>query len=578
MADEQKLSKIEAIKTASEQLRGTVAAELENDSDHFEADTVQILKHHGTYQQDNRDARAAKKGQKSSKQYGMLIRTRVPGGRLTSQQLLSELEIGEELGDGTLRITSRQGLQLHGVPKKDLRQVIQRINQIQLSTLGACGDVNRNVMCCPAAFDQPKYAELRELTLAITDRFAPRTEAYREIWLLDPETGEKEPLASSTATTTGPVEPLYGQTYLPRKFKIGIALPEDNCIDIYTHDLGLLAISDNGHIQGYNVLVGGGMGQTPSNKNTYPALGLKMAFVSPDRVLDVAEAIIKVQRDHGNRVDRKQARMKYLVRKLGLDAFRELVEQQVGFKLEPPHSADVTEVNDHIGWEDQGNDRWCYGLNIENGRLADTTSHRLKTAVRKICQQLDPDIRLTANQSLLFANLKDQDRATLEQILREHDVPLSEQCSTVRRWSMACVALPTCGLAITESERALPGVIDELELALTKWGLSQEAFVVRMTGCPNGCSRPYNADIGLVGKARGRYTMFLGGNRLGTQLNFVYRDLVPREEIVSTLTPLFAFFKQSRGNGESFGDFCHRQGLDNLQSWAEKFSEENGSS
>jgi sulfite reductase (ferredoxin) len=578
MADEQKLSKIEAIKTASEQLRGTVAAELENDSDHFEADTVQILKHHGTYQQDNRDARAAKKGQKSSKQYGMLIRTRVPGGRLTSQQLLSELEIGEELGDGTLRITSRQGLQLHGVPKKDLRQVIQRINQIQLSTLGACGDVNRNVMCCPAAFDQPKYAELRELTLAITDRFAPRTEAYREIWLLDPETGEKEPLASSTATTTGPVEPLYGQTYLPRKFKIGIALPEDNCIDIYTHDLGLLAISDNGHIQGYNVLVGGGMGQTPSNKNTYPALGLKMAFVSPDRVLDVAEAIIKVQRDHGNRVDRKQARMKYLVRKLGLDAFRELVEQQVGFKLEPPHSADVTEVNDHIGWEDQGNDRWCYGLNIENGRLADTTSHRLKTAVREICQQLNPDIRLTANQSLLFANLKDQDRATLEQILREHDVPLSEQCSTVRRWSMACVALPTCGLAITESERALPGVIDELELALTKWGLSQEAFVVRMTGCPNGCSRPYNADIGLVGKAKGRYTMFLGGNRLGTRLNFVYRDLVPREEIVSTLTPLFAFFKQSRDNGESFGDFCHRQGLDNLQSWAEKFSEENGSS
>lgn len=578
MADEQKLSKIEAIKTASEQLRGTVAAELENDSDHFEADTVQILKHHGTYQQDNRDARAAKKGQKSSKQYGMLIRTRVPGGRLTSQQLLSELEIGEQLGDGTLRITSRQGLQLHGVPKKDLRQVIQRINQIQLSTLGACGDVNRNVMCCPAAFDQPKYAELRELTLAITNRFAPRTEAYREIWLRDLETGEKEPFASSTATTTGPVEPLYGQTYLPRKFKIGIALPEDNCIDIYTHDLGLLAISDNGHIQGFNVLVGGGMGQTPSNKNTYPALGLKMAFVSSDRVLDVAEAIIKVQRDHGNRVDRKQARMKYLVRKLGLDAFRELVEQQVGFKLEPPHPADVTEVNDHIGWEDQGNDRWCYGLNIENGRLADTTSHRLKTAVREICQQLDPDIRLTANQSLLFANLKDQDRATLEQILREHDVPLSEQCSTVRRWSMACVALPTCGLAITESERALPGVIDELELELTKWGLSQEAFVVRMTGCPNGCSRPYNADIGLVGKARGRYTMFLGGNRLGTQLNFVYRDLVPREEIVSTLTPLFAFFKQSRDNGESFGDFCHRQGLDNLQSWAEKFAAENSSS
>ncbi len=567
--EKQKLSAVEGIKEASNLLRGAIASELCDGSDHFSGDSVQLLKHHGTYQQDNRDDRAtARSAGESGKQHSFLLRTRVPGGQLTSAQLLAEMALGDEFGNQTLRITSRQGLQLHGVLKSNLRDVIQRVNAVHLTTLGACGDVNRNVMCCPAPLATPVHEQMQWLANELAHAFAPRTGAYHDIWLWDRVTGDKQLVDGGEQEPES--EPLYGLTYLPRKFKIGIALPHDNCIDVYTHDLGLLAIVERDGIIGYNMLAGGGMGVTPSNKKTFPALAKPLAFVTPDQVVAAARAVIQVQRDHGNRADRKVARMKYLIENIGIDAFREKVEQYYGAELADPLPIDVHDAADHIGWEPQGDGLWYYGLNIENGRIADTAARQLKTAIRQICGQLQPDIRLTAHQSLLFTGISERNRAHLEQILRDHGVPLSEEISAARRWSMACVAWPTCGLAITESERALPGVIDQLEKSLRKYHLDHEAFTVRMTGCPNGCARPYNADVGLVGKARGRYTILVGGSRLGTRLNFLYKDLVPLEEIVPTLEPLFAYFQQDRRAGESFGDFCHRRGLADLLAWSDR--------
>ncbi|MHB8970443.1 MAG: NADPH-dependent assimilatory sulfite reductase hemoprotein subunit [Pirellulaceae bacterium] len=568
MTQQDKQNPSEEIKAASRLLRGDIAAELAEDSDQFSAASVQLLKHHGAYQQDNRDERAsARAAGESGKRMMLMVRTRVPGGQLTSPQLLAELDLCDRLGNGTLRVTSRQGLQMHGVLKANLRDVIRHIRAVHLTTLAACGDVNRNVMCCPAPGHAPWHGELQQLARRLAEHFAPRTGAYRDIWLRDPETGEKHVVDGGDPGAEE--EPIYGRTYLPRKFKIGIALPEDNCIDVYTHDLGLLAIVEHDRILGYNVLVGGGMGVTPSNKKTYAALGKLLAFVAPGDVVQVAEAVVKVQRDHGNREDRKLARLKYLVDRWGLDVFRTRVEEYWGQTLAPPRATAVSATQDHLGWETQGDGRWYYGLNIENGRIADTVNMRLKSALRQICQELSPGLRLTAYQSILLTDLQESDRPRLEGILIDHQVPLSEEVSTVRRWSMACVAWPTCGLAITESERALPGIIDVLEAELAKMGLAHEAFTVRMTGCPNGCVRPYNADIGLVGKARGRYTLYLGGSRLGTRLNFVYQDLVPAEDIVPRLRPLFAYFRQDRQAGESFGDFCHRKGCQDLQTWAQ---------
>jgi sulfite reductase (ferredoxin) len=567
MTQDEKHSSAEELKAASRFLRGDIAAELATDAEGFSADSAALLKHHGTYQQDNRDDRsAARAAGQAGKRMMLMVRSRIPGGLMTAAQLLAEIDLGDRFGNGTIRLTSRQSIQLHGVLKANLREVIRRINEVQLSTLAACGDVTRNVMCCPSPHDSPWHHQMQQMARDLALHFAPRTGAYREIWLLDPETGEKQQVAGGDEAET---EPIYGRTYLPRKFKMGIALPEDNCIDVYTHDLGLLAIVEESRVVGYNVLVGGGQGVTPSNKKTYPALAKPLAYVPVESVLAVAEAVVKVQRDHGNREDRKLARMKYLVDKWGIDAFRAKVEEYCGQRLERPRDVHVQAASDHMGWEAQGDGRWCYGLNVENGRVADTARMRLKSALRQICAELSPGIRLTAHQSLLLTGLQEQDRSRLAAILRDHGVPLTEEISTVRRWSMACVAWPTCGLAITESERALPGIIDLMESEIARLGLAQEAFTVRMTGCPNGCARPYNSDIGLVGKARGRYTLFLGGSRLGYRLNFLYQDLVPAEEVVARLVPLFAYFAQDRTAGESFGDFCHRKGCADLQAWAD---------
>jgi sulfite reductase (ferredoxin) len=588
----EKLSAAEAIKLNSHFLRGTIAEELDQPSDKFNKDNSALLKFHGTYQQDDRENRVKQEGGKSLRQYIFMVRSAVPGGKLTADQLLGELDLCDELGSGTLRITSRQGLQLHGVLKRNLHETIRRINEIKLSTLAACGDVKRNVMCCPAPhYHDPVHAEMQQLADRLVELLNPRTTAYHEIWLRDPETGEEQYLGGSGSNghagngrhahpgslpgeVGGDVEPIYGPTYLPRKFKVALGLPGDNCVDLYANDLGLMAICRDWKIVGYNVLVGGSMGVTPSAAKTFPAVAKRMAFVEPDQVLDVAAAVVKVQRDFGNRVDRKVARMKYLIANRGLDWFKAKVEEYYGRPLAPPDPEDVWGFDDHMGWHDQGDGRVFYGLNIENGRILDNDQLQLKTALREVCRRFRPSVRLTAHQSLMFCDLAPSFRPELEAVLRGHGVKLSEEISNVRRWSMACVAFPTCGLAVTESERALPGMIDQLEVELAKLGLAKEDFTLRMTGCPNGCARPYNCDIGLVGKTAGKYTVFVGGRLLGDRLNFIYKDLVPADEVVSTLLPLFVYFKHDRSEGETFGDFCHRKGADDLRVWAEQYTAE----
>ncbi|RMF43400.1 MAG: NADPH-dependent assimilatory sulfite reductase hemoprotein subunit [Planctomycetota bacterium] len=572
MADETKLSPVEGIKANSNFLRGTIAEDLQSDDPQFAKDNTQLLKFHGTYQQDDRDLRGVKGPDgKPGRKYIMMTRTRVPGGRLTAEQMIAHLDLCDQLGDATLKCTTRQALQLHGVLKQNLRAVIHRINEVNLSTLAACGDVNRNVMCCPSPVDDPVHREMRRLTDALKDHLAPRTRAYYEFWIQDEETGEKT-LAGGGAPDD---EPIYGPTYLPRKFKIAVALPEDNCVDIYTNDLGFLAVVRDGKIIGYNVSVGGGMGTTPSAAKTFPALAKRMAFVTPEQAVGVAEAVVKVQRDYGNRQDRKVARLKYLIHNRGIDWFKSEVEKYYGQPLPPCTEDEVHGFDDHMGWHEQGHGKWFYGWNVENGRLYDSEDRRWKTAIRTICAELNPGICLTPHQSILFTGLDQSQRPRLEEIIKENGLPLTEEISTVRRWSMACVALPTCGLAVTESERVLPSLIDQLEAELAKLGLSKEAFTLRMTGCPNGCARPYNADIGLVGKTKGKYTVFLGGQLLGKRLNKIYKDLVPLEEIVPTLVPVFMAFKHHRQEGETFGDFCDRVGNEQLAKWSEQYASSN---
>jgi sulfite reductase (ferredoxin) len=569
-----KLSPVEGIKAASNYLRGTLAEELAANTGSFCKDSTNVLKFHGSYQQDNRDARSHADGGKSQKSYMFMVRSRVPGGRLTAAQLLAEIDLCDELGNTTLRATTRQGLQLHGVLMENLRETIRRINAVQLSTLAACGDVNRNIMCCPAPhYFDPVHQQMQELTDRLVAHLAPRTRAYHELWLSDPDTGE-EVLAGGGEPEE--IEPLYGPTYLPRKFKTAIGLPGDNCVDLYANDLGLMAVCEDYQIVGYNVLVGGGFGVTPSAKKTFPAVAKRMAYIHPDQVLDVAAAIIRVQRDFGNRSDRKVARMKYLIADWGLERFKSKVEEYYGDRLPDPHPVDVYGFDDHMGWHEQGDGRWFYGLNVENGRILDHGPMRLKTALREACREFNPEVRITPHQSLLLCNIEDSQRGNLEELFRRHGVPLTEQISAVRRWSMACPAWPTCGLAITESERALPGMIDQLEIELARLGLSREVFTLRMTGCPNGCARPYNSDVGLVGKAAGKYTIFVGGRLLGDRLNFIYKDLVPAEDVVVELTRLLAYFKQDRQEGETFGDFCARKGAEDLIAWTSAYAGTNG--
>ena len=562
---EVKLDKSEFVKEESRQLRGTIASELaEGELDHFTKDNAGLLKHHGLYQQDNRDARGQKNedGSRKGKAFMFMVRTRIPGGRVPGESLLAHLDLCDRYGNETLRITSRQGLQLHGVIKQNLQQAIREINQTQLTTFGACGDIERNVMCCPAPVRHSSVHDQLQATAAdIAEELKPRTTAYAEIWLEDDQ-GNRENVSEFTPVD----EPIYGSRYLPRKFKTGVALPEDNCVDILTYDLGLLGVVEQGELRGYNVFVGGGQGVTPSAAKTFPTIAQKMSFVDVADAVPVARAIVEVFRDHGNRSDRKTARLKYLLANWGIERFRSTVEEYLGRPMSDPHPADVTGVEDHLGWHSQGDGREYLGVYIENGRIKDDEGVRSKSALRKIVATYGMSTRMTAQQNVLLCDIEPSWKSEIDAILADHGIIPGEQRSQIRRLAMACPALPTCGLSITESERVMPGILDGLEAELSACGLDDEQITIHMTGCPNGCARPYSPDIGLVGKTAGKYTLFLGGNTLGNRLAFNFQDLVPLEEIVPTLSPVLTYYRDERDDGESFGDFCDRKGRDDLVS------------
>lgn len=591
--DESKKSKVEFIKEGSLGLRGSIAEELANDAADVSADTERLLKFHGTYFQDNRDTRKERRKQGLDKEYIFMVRNKMPGGKFTANQFLGELDIADQFGYGSLRLTTRQGIQIHGIVKGDLWKTIHRINELGLSTQSACGDVNRNVCCCPAPL---RHNAIRDRLQALSDTIAqhltPTTGAYRELWLQDPETGDRRKVVTQPAEAEP--DPIYGKAYLPRKFKIGIALCDDNCTDVYDQDIGLLAVTEGDELLGFNVLVGGGMGTTPSDKRCFPAIGKRMAFIPFEHVLPVVTAIVLVQRDFGNRAERKQARLKYLIHNWGLPQFKAKVEEYltqaeeicgvaqgtVPRPLAEPHPADVVRHEDHLGWHDQADGKCFLGLPIENGRVHDQGEMRLKSALRVILSRYQPTGRLTAHQNMLLCDLDPSWRADIEQILADHGVPTVEKISNVRRMTFACPALPTCGLAITESERAAPTLVAELEAEMLRLGLDAEKFGIHMTGCPNGCARPYNADIGIVGRSvdgksgEGKYTVFLGGNLIGNRMNTIYKDLVPLSQIVTALRPVLLYFKQARQAGESFGDFCNRMGTEELLRYEQAYEAE----
>ena len=573
-----KPSKVEAIKIASEYLRVHMANEAFNGVSHFTEDAVTVLKFHGSYQQDDRDHRTLLKREGKEKAYSMMVRVRMPGGKCTPEQYLAVDELARTIGNETIRITTRQEFQLHGIPKSDLPSMIRKINEVLLSTLAACGDVERNVLTCPAPIRDGVRDLMQDDADLFTAHFSPRTSSYYDVWLdgekvENPLLPKPGPILVPTAGDD-PVEPIYGKTYLPRKFKTAIALPEDNCTDVMANDLGFLAIVEGGNLVGYNVLVGGGLGTTPSAEKTFPALAQKLAYIDRTDMLAVAEAVMKVYRDFGNRSDRKRARIKYLVYDWGMPAFRAKVEEYLGRPLLDPKPVEITDVDDHLGWHEQGDGKLFLGLPVENGRIKDEGTFRLLAGLKAFFEKYRTPARMTCQQSILLSDLEPSWRPEIEKLLEDHGVATVERYSTVRRWSMACPAMPTCGLAVTEAERALPTIMDRLEVELSKLGLDADRFTVRMTGCPNGCARPYNADIGLVGRSAtrnddgtpgpGTYTVFLGGRTLGDRLNTEFRDYVPFDRVVADLVPVFTRFKGERLTNETFGDFCDRVGVETL--------------
>jgi sulfite reductase (NADPH) hemoprotein beta-component len=543
-----KVTHNEVIKEANPTLAGTIAATLNDPAaDHLSDDDNQFLKFHGSYQQDDRDQR------KTSKHYIMMVRGRIPGGVMTAKQWSVFDFLATTYGNNTLRITTRQSIQFHGVLKTGLRAVIRGINDSLLSTLAACGDVNRNVLAPPTpaytkARDQV-YADCRKLALAL----APQTKAYHAIWI------DGVQLDNAAAETKNFADPLYGKTYLPRKFKIAFAIPPVNDTDIFTNDLGLIAVVENDRLTGYNLAVGGGMGRSHGNEATYPRLADVIGFFPPDKLVDVAKAVLTIHRDFGDRTDRKHARLKYVVAERGVDWTRAEIEQRAGLKFAPAKPYTFSGTGDLYGWRKAVDGSWFLGLFVETGRIKDQGSYRLKTALRHVADEFPGvEFRLTTNQNLILANVSEHDQHAINILLAAHGVRTENQAGVLHASAMACPALPTCGLALAESERMLPGLLDRLEKLCGEVGLAGEEIIVRSTGCPNGCARPYTAELAFVGKSPGRYQVWLGGNPAGTRLNRIWKDVVKDPEIEAELRPVLERFAKERKAGERFGDWCDR--------------------
>jgi sulfite reductase (NADPH) hemoprotein beta-component len=538
-----KLSHNEIIKDAIPTLAGTIASTIASGTDHFSDDDGQFLKFHGSYQQDDRDLR------KTGKKYMMMIRGRIPGGVMTANQWCVFDQLATDYGNNTLRITTRQSIQFHGVVMAGLRPLVKKINESLLSTLAACGDVNRNVL----APITPAYTKAREQVFAdchtVAMALAPETKAYHSIWI------DGVQLENEAAENKNFVDPLYGKTYLPRKFKIAFAIPPTNDLDIFTNCLGFIAIIENDKLVGYNLCVGGGLGRSHGNEATYPRLADVIGFFAPDKLVDVAKAVLTIHRDFGDRTDRKHARLKYVVAERGVKFMQDEVNKRAGITLAPNKPYQFTTMQDLLGWRKALDGSWFLGLFVNMGRVKDA----MKTALRQVAEKFpDIEFRLSANQNVILANVSDADKAAITELLNAAAVKTENQTSVLHAASMACPSMPTCGLGLAESERYLPGLIDRLEKVCADLGLGGEEIIIRSTGCPNGCARPYIAEIAFVGKAPGRYQVWLGGNASGTRLNRVWKDVVKDPDMETELRPVLARFAKERNAGERFGDWCDR--------------------
>ena len=571
-------SKVEGIKDRSDFLREPVASELKNELNYFSEDAIQLMKFHGSYQQDNRENRI--KGQE--KDYQMMLRTRSPGGFIPPELYLALDRLSDQYGNHTMRATTRQGFQLHGILKHNLKATIAEIVRNMGSTLGACGDLNRNVMAPPAPFrNRPEYILAIEYANRIADLLTPQTGAYYEIWL-DGEkaiSAEEHPdvIAARSRNGNGTIihdseEPIYGALYMPRKFKAAVTVPGDNSVDLFSQDLSLVVISNSdGSLKGFNIYAGGGLGRTHRKEETFARIADPIGYVEGKDVYDAVKAIVCTQRDYGNRNDRRQSRLKYLINEWGVEKFRAQAEQYFGKPFKPMKKVTKWVYLDFLGWQDQGDGKHFVGISIENGRVKDEGEFRLKSALKKIVETYRLPMILTPSQNAILYDIRPEDKDAIAQILADHGIKSETEIDSLERYSMACPALPLCGLATAEAERVLPSILERMRNVLIKVGLPDESFITRMTGCPNGCARPYLAEVGFVGNGANQYQLWLGASPNQTRLSEVYIEALNADDLETTLEPVFAFFKKRRRKDESFGDFCHRLGFESIRAFADSY-------
>ena len=545
-------------------LRGTLPEELGNSETVFSKPATSVLKFHGVYQQDDRDLR-----KQGDKQYSAMVRIGIPGGRLTATQYLA-LDRLADIGDGSLRITTRQDIQYHYVPKQRLRELIRDVNLNYLGTLAACGDVVRNVVSCPAPFESEQRHELQPIVQFISRSLKPKTTSYLDIWMNGEQVTDYE---TNPPADPFEVEPLYGATYLPRKFKIGFAFPGDNTTDLYSNDIGIVPRYEANQLTGFTILAGGGMGQSAGVKTSHPRLADPICFIGPtkEELLEVCSAIVTIHRDYGNRTNRKMARLKYVMDDWGVEKFKAELEARVGRTLAPPQPLHWVRSVDYLGWHQQGTDAggnpvWFVGVRVIAGRVRDFDSqNRVRSGIREIVERFQPNVGLTSQQNLYLSGISDTDRSAVSQLLRQYGIVEAAELPPVLRHAMSCPALPTCGQAITESERIMPEVVAEIQNELNQVGLSDQIIHLRTTGCPNGCARPYTAEIGIVGASVDMYTIYLGASPLGTRLGKAFAQNVKRKQVAERLRPVIEYYKDTRNPGEEFGDFCNRVGVEQLR-------------
>ena len=552
MSEKISLSPIEKVKTDSRGLRGTIQESLKDEvTGAIREDDQALIKFHGMYQQDDRDVREERAEKKLDRLYSFMIRLRLPGGFLTPEQWIATHEIAGENSTGVIKITTRQTLQLHGIFKSKIRPTIRAFNKSKLDSIATCGDINRNVVCA----SHPKQSPIHEKVFAYADKISemlmPKTKAYYEIWLNEEKIFDKK----------DEEDPLYQDRFLPRKFKIAIAIPPNNDVDVFANDIALIAIIENNKLLGFNIALGGGLSATHGNSETYPRLATVIGFCnSEEKTLKTIYEVLTVQRDFGNRGDRKLARLKYTIDKFGIRWFKDELEKRIGFKLEPARDYQFNERKDLYGWHQNDKGLWYYTVFVESGRILDDNELKLKSALLEVAKTGKANFRFTCNQNLILSDIKDKDKAAIQNILEKYKINHhTEGASAIRKNSLACVALSTCPLALAEGQRYLPSLITKIEPLLDKHGLKEEDIIIRMTGCPNGCARPYVAEIGFVGTALGHYNMHLGGDHQGQRLNKLYKESLDENSILTELDKLFFNFKTERQEGETFGDFASRQ-------------------